>query len=82
MEDGPAAERSTELYILLATTSMMMMVVVVVVVVLVITTRKHDAKELQKTAILGIAYILPKVLMQKYVQNIYHGKQHYMYHKS
>jgi hypothetical protein len=75
LEDGPAAERSTELYILLTTTTMMMMAVVVV---LVITTRKHDAKELQKTAILGIAYILPKVLMQKYV----HGKQHYMYHKS
>jgi len=49
---------------------MMMMMMIVVIIIIIITFRKyvinirgnHEVKELQKTAILGTAHILRKVL--------------------
>ena len=35
----------------------------IIIIIIIIITGKHEVKELQKTAILGTAHILRKVLM-------------------
>jgi hypothetical protein len=60
LEDGPAAECSFELYILL---TFRHIITIMMMIMVVVRTGKHNTKELQKTAISGIARILEKVLM-------------------
>ena len=45
---------------------MMMMIIIIIIIIIKYVSNipgKHDVKELQKTAILGTAHILRKVLM-------------------
>ena len=50
-----------------------MLIIIIIIIIIIITFRKyvsdipgnHDVKELQKTAILGTAHILRKVLTEK-----------------
>jgi len=41
----------------------MMVMMMMMMIIIIIITRKHEVKELQKTAILGTAHIIRKVLM-------------------
>ena len=40
----------------------MMMMIMIIIIIIIIIPGNHDVKELQKTAILGTAHILRKVL--------------------
>jgi len=42
---------------------MMMMMIIIIIIIIIIITGNHEIKELQKTAILGTAHILRKILM-------------------
>jgi hypothetical protein len=42
---------------------MMMMMIIIIIIIIIIIPGNHVVKELQKTAILGTAHILRKVLM-------------------
>ena len=42
---------------------MMMIMIIIIIIIIIIIPGKHEVKELQKTAILGTAHILRKVLM-------------------
>jgi len=41
---------------------MMMMRIIIIIIIIIIKPGNHEVKELQKTAILGTAHILRKVL--------------------
>jgi len=43
--------------------SLMMMMMIVIIIIIIIIQGKHEVKELQKTATLGTAHILRKVLI-------------------
>jgi hypothetical protein len=41
---------------------------IIIIIIIIIIPGNHDVRELQKTAILGTAHILRKVLMYKYIR--------------